>query len=256
MGIMDSFDNKTLDKAIKYAVIAIIIVLVTGGGYVAYKQWWPQREISELSQKAIDSAAKAVAKDPKDADARVKLANLYIGEGMYGDAKTELEAALASNKNHIAALALLGTVYEEDGQISKAVTYYKKAIDLSDKTEFKSLNPYMYESIYRLGSIYIDQKKYNDAISVLEKGVKINQMDSDLRYKLGIAYYMAGKTDEAVTQLEEAVKYVPSFAEAYYWLGRAYEKKGEKDQAKAAYESAIDNKPDYKEAEEALNKLK
>lgn len=256
MGFMDSLDDKTLNKAIKYAIIAIIAVLIAGGAYVVYKQVWPQRQISELAQKAIDSAAKAVAKDPKDADARVKLANLYIGEGMYGEAKTELEAALASNKNHIAALALMGTVYEDDGQVSKAVTYYKKAIALADKTEFKSLNPYMYESIYRLGSIYIDQKKYQEAIAVLEKGVKINQMDSDLRYKLGMAYLRAGKPEEAITQLEIAVTYVPSFAEAYYQLGQAYEKKGDKDQAKKAYENAIKNKSDYKEAEEALNKLK
>jgi tetratricopeptide (TPR) repeat protein len=255
MSWFDTLDEKFLDKAIKWTVIAIIAAVVVSGIYVGYKQW-PRKQISAMAQKEIDKALSAVNKDPKDADARVKLANLYVEQEMWSDAQSQLETALSANKNHIAALALMGTVYEHNGQISKAIDYYKKSISLSDQAEFKSLNPYMYESIYRLGSIYIDQKKYKDAISVLEKGVKINQIDSDLRYKLGVAYFSVGRTDDAITQLEEALKYVPDFAEAYYWLGQAYAKKGEKDLAKQAYENAIKFKSDYKEAKEALSKLK
>lgn len=255
MSWFDSLDEKFLDKAIKWTIVAIIAAIVVSGVYVGYKQW-PRQEISVMAQKEIDKALAAVNKDPKDADARVKLANLYVEQEMYSDAKSQLETALSANKNHIAALALMGTIAEEDGQTAKAVDYYKKAIALSDEAEFKSLNPYMYESIYRLGSIYIEQKKYKDAIAVLEKGVKINQIDSDLKYKLGVAYLLSGKADDAVLQFEEALKFVPDFPEAYYWLGRAYEKKGNKDLAKQAYENALKYKSDYKEAEEALNKLK
>jgi tetratricopeptide (TPR) repeat protein len=255
MSWFDTLDEKFLDKAIKWTIIAIIAAVVVSGAYVGYKQW-PRKQLSAMTQKAIDTALQAVNKDPKDADARVKLANLYIEQEMWVDAQSQLETALSVNKNHIAALALMGTVYEHNGNISKAVEYYKKSISLSDQAEFKSLNPYMYESIYRLGSIYIDQKKYKDAIAILNKGVNINQIDSDLRYKLGVAYFLSGKPDDAITQLEEALKYVPDFPEAYYWLGQAYAKKGEKDLAKQAYENAIKFKSDYKEAKEALSKLK
>lgn len=254
MSWFDSLDEKFLDKAIKYTVIAIIAALVVSGAYVGYKQW-PRQQVSALAQKEIDKALQAVNKDPKDADARVKLANLYVEQEMYDEAQSQLETALSANKNHIAALALMGTVSEENGQTSKAIDYYKKSIALSDKAEFKSLNPYMYESIYRLGSIYIEQKKYKEAVAILEKGVAINQIDSDMKYKLGEAYLLSGKPDEAVTQLEDALKFVPDFPEAYYMLGQAYAKKGNKDLAKQAYENALKYKSDYKEAKEALEKL-
>jgi tetratricopeptide (TPR) repeat protein len=255
MSWFDRFNDATIDKAIRITAICLAAVLLVGVAYVAYRQW-PRKVIPAIIQKQIDAAAAAVAKDPKDADARVKLASLYLDQAMYPQAQTELEAALSSNANHIAALSLLGTIYEHNGQISKAVTYYKKAIDLSNKTEFKSLNPYMYESIYRLGTIYIDQKKYKQAIDLLNSGVQINQMDSDLRYRLGEAYVLSGKADDAIIQLEEALKYVPNFAEAYYWLGRAYELKGNKTQAKVAYQDAVKYKRGYTDAEEALKKLK
>lgn len=255
MSWFEQLDDKVLDKAIKWTVIAIIAAVVVSGVYVGYKMW-PRKQISAMAQKEIDKALQAVNKDPKDADARVKLANLYVEQEMYSEAKSQLTTALSANKNHIAALALMGTIYEHDGQISQAVTYYKKSITLSDAAEFKSLNPYMYESIYRLGSIYIDQKKYKEAVAILQKGVAINQIDSDLKYKLGVALLLSGKPDDAVLQLEDALKFVPDFPEAYYWLGQAYAKKGNKDLAKQAYENALKYKSDYKEAKEALSKLK
>jgi protein O-GlcNAc transferase len=255
MSWFEKLDDKFLDKAIKWTIIAIIAAVVVSGVYAGYKMW-PRKQISAMAQKEIDKALQAVNKDPKDADARVKLANLYVEQEMYSDAKSQLETALSANKNHIAALALMGTIYEQDGQISKAVTYYKKSIALSDAAEFKSLNPYMYESIYRLGSIYIDQKKYKEAVAILQKGVAINQIDSDLKYKLGVALLLSGKPDDAVLQLEDALKFVPDFPEAYYWLGQAYAKKGNKALAKQAYENALKYKSDYKEAKEALSKLK
>jgi tetratricopeptide (TPR) repeat protein len=256
MNILDSISDKTINTAIKVVAVLIVIVLVVGLGYLAYRQLGPKNQIPPLVQEEIDKTLQTIAKNPNNADARVTLAGLYIGQKMWDDAQTELDSATSINKNHIGALTLLGQVAEARGQTAKAVEYYKKAIALSDKSEFKSLNPYMYESIYNLGSIYIVQKKFKEAIEVLQKGISINPIDSDLRIKLGEAYLLNKQPDEAIKELEEGLKYVPNFAEGYYWLGRAYELKGDKEKAKANYELALKNKPGYKQAEEALSKLK
>lgn len=254
MSFFDSVSENTLNRAIVIVVVLIIVVTAAGLGLYAYRQI-PAKNYSPAVQKQIDDAEAAIAKNPKDADARVRLATIYLSEDQYDDAKTELEEALKANKNHIGANQLMGAVYEYQGNISRAVSYYKKTISLSEKTEFQSLNPYLYEAIYRLGAIYIDQKKYKEAISVLKKGVSINPIDSDLLYQLGRAYVLDKDADDAITQLKEAVRYVPDFAEAHYWLGRAYELKGDKDLAKKAYQNALKYKPDYPEAKEALNRL-
>lgn len=254
MNFFDSVSDKTLNLAIIIVAILLVIVIIAGLGVYVYRQESGQN-YSPAVQKQINDAEAAISKNPKDADARVRLATIYLSEDQYDDAKTELEEALKANKNHIGANQLMGAVYENEGNISQAVSYYKKTISLSEKTEFQSLNPYLYEAIYRLGAIYNDQKKYKDAVIVLKKGVTINPIDSDLRYQLGIAYVRDKKPDEAVTQFKEAVKYVPDFAEAYYWLGRAYELKGDKDLAKNAYRDALKYKPDYPEAKEAISRL-
>ena len=254
MGFFDSVSENMLNRIIVIVIVLIVVVTAAGLGLYAYRQI-PAKNYSPAVQKQINDAEAAIAKNPKDADARVRLATIYLSESQYTEAKTELTQALEANKNHIGANQLMGAVYEHEGNISRAVSYYKKTISLSEKTEFQSLNPYLYEAIYRLGAIYIDQKKYKDAIAVLKKGVAINPIDSDLRYQLGIAYVRDKKPDEAITQLKEAVKYVPNFAEAHYWLGRACELKGDKDSAKKAYQDALKYKPDYPEAKEALNRL-
>jgi tetratricopeptide (TPR) repeat protein len=256
MSFLDSISDKAINTAIKVVAVLIVVALVGGVGYLAYQQIGPKNQIPPLVQEEIDKALQTIAKDPKDADTRVALAGLYIGQKMWNDAQAELDSAISINKNHIGALALLGQVAEERGDTAKAVGYYKKAISLSDKTEFKSLNPYMYESIYRLGSIYITQKKYKEAIEVLGKGVDVNPIDSDLRIKLGESYVLNKEPDKAIAELEEGLKYVPNFAEGYYWLGRAYEQKGDKEKAKANYELALKYNKTYTEAEEALSKLK
>ena len=253
--VLNNITDATLNKAIKYVALVLGVVIIVGVGMAIY-QAIPSNQLSPAVRDEITTTQAAITKDPTDADAHVKLASIYISEGMYSDAQTELDKALKINGNHMAALQLMGTVFERDGNTAKAVTYYKKAISLGEKTEFKSLNPYLYEAIYRLGKIYVDENKNKQAIDVLEKGVAINSIDSDLRYVLGLAYLQSNQTDKAISEFETALKYVPDFAEAYFALGRAYEKKGDKAQAKAAYQKAVANKTNYTQAEEALKKLK
>ncbi len=253
--VLNNLSDASLNKAIKYVAIAVAVVVVIGIGLAIY-QAIPSNQLSPAVRDEITKTKAAITKDPTDADAHVKLASIYITEEMYSDAQSELDKALKLNSNNMAALQLMGALFERNGDPAKAVTYYKKAIALGDKTEFKSLNPYLYEAIYRLGKIYVDEKKNKQAIAVLEKGVAINSIDSDLRYILGLAYLHDNQPDKAISEFEIALKYVPDFAEAYYGLGQAYAQKGDKAQAKAAYQKAVANKANYTQAEEALKKLK
>jgi len=252
---LSDLSNEQLNKAIWIVVALIVITLSAAGGYFAYKNYLTGN-IPPLIQKEMDKAKQDIAKDPKNVEARIKLANLYIGENMNSEAKLELEQVLKINKNHIAALTLLGTVYESTGQDNQAVTYYKKAIAVAEKTEFKALNIYLYEAYYRLGSIYLKQKAYDKAIEVLKKDSSLNPMDSDLHYQLGQAYLKKGDADTAILEFSDALKYVPNYAEAYFGLGQAYEKKGDKPKAIEAYQNALKYKSDYEDAKKALEKLK
>lgn len=71
---------------------------------------------------------KALGQNPNHADARVGLARtlvaqFYAGEGKYGDAATNLRAALAIDPTHAGALALLGTIAATDGELDQALEH-------------------------------------------------------------------------------------------------------------------------------------
>ncbi len=252
---LTDLSDEQLNKAIWVVVALIAVTLVSAGGYLAYRNYL-SGNIPPVIQIEMDKAKAQIEKNPKDVEARVRLANLYIGENMNAEAKLELEQVLKINKNHIAALTLLGTVYETQGQDSKAVTYYKRSIAVAEKTEFQALNIYLYEAYYRLGSIYMKRKEYDKAIEVLKKDSQLNPMDSDLHNQLGRAYLKKGDSDTAIVEFSEALKYVPNFAEAHYGLGQAYEKKGDKAKAIEEYKNALKYKSDYEEAGKAIDRLK
>lgn len=248
------FSEERLNKAIWLTAGLIVVALVVLGGYIYYQNY-PASNVPPLVQKSIDEAKAKVTKDPQNANLRVELARLYLGVKKYDEAIAELNQAVKLEPKNVGALALLGVAYEEKGQQSRAVDFYKKAIDAGSKEEMQALNPFLYEAQYRLANIYIEDKQYDPAIKVLEGALKNNPFDSDLQYLTGQAFLGKGDYDKAIVSFEEAIKYVPNFAEAHYGLGQAYERKGEKERAIAAYEQALKYKANYREAKEALERL-
>jgi superkiller protein 3 len=72
----------------------------------------------------------------------------------------------------------------------------------------------------------------------------------------GIALYDMGKYEDAITVLDKAVTLQNSFDEGYYWLGRCLEKLNKPNDAIEEYKTALMYTPDYVEAKEALERLK
>lgn len=246
--------EERLKTAIKWVAIGILIVILATAG------WWyylnrPKESVPKILQKAYDDAKKKVDKNPNDMGARVELAQMYLKMGEYDSALAELNFVVKQKKADAYVHVLLGIVYEQKKETNKAITEYKKAIDMDRKEPMKGVNPALSEGLYRLSDIYLSQKKYDEAIKYLTEAVVLNQIDSDSLYKLGVAYYRKGDYDNAITNLVNAVRYVPNFYEAQYALGQAYEKKGDKEKAKRAYEAALKENPQYEQAKTALDKL-
>lgn len=187
--------------------------------------------------------------------ARLELANLYLQTKKYDDSLAEAKLVLKIDKENAYGIAVMAMSYNAKGNISLAVKYYKQAIAISEKGESPGRSAAFTESVFRLGKIYTDQKKYKDAIVLFEKSVSWNSIDSDARYQLGNAYLLDGQYDKAIEHLLVAVKFVPEYFEAQYALGQAYEKKGNKEDAIKAYKKAIEAKADYTEAKDALERL-
>jgi len=254
-GKQEFWTEARLKKGIIAFAIGIVIIIVATFG------WWywlnkPEGSTPPVLQRAIDEAEAKVKKNPSDLDARTLLVQLLIQDKQYDDAMIECKILLKSDKENELVYALMGVIEDEEGNDKAAIKNYQKAIDLGEKKKMSQLNPAIVESRFRMGKIFLDQKKYDNALLQFQLLADQNAMDADSRYFLGLTFLKMGAYDKAIEWEEAATRYVPDYYEAFYVLGQAYEKKGNKQKAIAAYEQALKAKSDYEEAQDALDKLK
>jgi tetratricopeptide (TPR) repeat protein len=70
-----------------------------------------------------------------------------------------------------------------------------------------------------------------------------------------IVLYDIAKYEEAISVLEKAVTLQNKFDEGYYWMGKCYEKLKNTNEAIEQYRTALLYNPDYIEAKDALGRL-
>jgi tetratricopeptide (TPR) repeat protein len=80
----------------------------------------------------------------------------------------------------------------------RAVTYYKRAIDLSPEDA---------DALYGLSVVlYFELKRTDEAIGFLEKAVELEKFNTDSRFLLAQAYYSVGRYDEALALYDDIAK--------------------------------------------------
>ena len=100
----------------------------------------------------------------------------------------------------------------------------------------------------RLGQIYYNQGKYNDAIDQFLLALDEDGKDKEAHLGLGMCYSKQEMYEGASTELYKAIELRPDYAEAYSTLGYVYYKKSEFDNALVALDKAVKLKPSIPEA--------
>ncbi len=89
----------------------------------------------------------------------------------------------------------------------------------------------------------MEQRKYEDAVTVLQKVVKDDPSNIDALLTLGNAFSQLNRYNEAAATLESAVKQAPDRAGAYYQLGFAYLHADNEQNALTAFKRALELDP-------------
>jgi len=207
---------------------------------------------------------KALDLEPDIEEARFELIKLYKSLGKEQKVINIYKEILRRNSNNIRAALGIGLLYYKNGMIKDSDKLFK---DLAAKS---SSDP---EVIRKVAQIYLDKKKYNDAIIVLEGMLKNLPYSSDIHYAAGIAYdgikdkemttihlkqvkpgskfYQnaairisllyrdKGEIGEAINFLENAIKNIPDKPETMLYLGSFYEEKEEFDNAEKILKKAL-----------------
>lgn len=128
--------------------------------------------------------------------------------------------------------------HHQAGELLEAETIYRQVLALdSDNVNANHL----------LGVVALEAGKYDAAIQLIQKAVKIYPNFAEAHNNLGMAYRKAGHLDASIASFREAISINPDFADAYTNLGASLVEMGQLNEAIACYNKAISINPDFAE---------
>jgi len=158
----------------------------------------------------------------------------------------EYNKTLALFPNNGTALRGTGNVYYELLEDhDKSIEFFERAL-AADEEGSKPL-------YYKLGWLYNDKERYDEAINILLKAITYDSEDSGYREELGYAYYMKEQYEFAITQLNKAISLDENSKLGYYYKGLCFVATNNKGDAMSIYYKLKDLAGD--EATELLEKI-
>jgi serine/threonine-protein kinase len=166
----------------------------------------------------------------------------YDQPGNVDRALASLQDAVKQDPNYALAHAALAEAYWWKAKMTNDTHWAERALESGQKAV--NLNPGLVVARVKLGEIYNDSGRLDDAIREHLKALEISPGNAEAYRMLGLDYSAAGRYSEAEAAFQEAVKRRPTDWEGRLLLGIFYYQRGRYAEAKAAYEGALKLTPD------------
>ena len=150
-----------------------------------------------------------------------------------GNAEGALQRALAVQPDSVPAMYLLAQLEHEEGMDLQAMELLVKAHKQA---------PENMDVILLLAHLSMNQNFPEDALRLLEEGVKIDPKRPGLHAALGECYFRVGKTDKAIEEFRTLLRLDPS-AGSYALVGLSYRYLGRFDEAKQVLLEGLNRDP-------------
>ncbi|MFC1666952.1 tetratricopeptide repeat protein [Candidatus Omnitrophota bacterium] len=157
-------------------------------GYIYRKQHKYELAIREL--------CKALETNPHNEFARENLIQIYSRQKRYALAKEVANELLKINPFNIQAYHELGNIYLEEKDYPRAITRFKKALDLY--TNYGHTQQELSYAYIDMGRTYLLMERYNKAIESFKKAMELNPDDKMIYKFLHRAYIETKKYNLAV----------------------------------------------------------
>jgi serine/threonine protein kinase/Tfp pilus assembly protein PilF len=190
-----------------FAALAYCYTTLAGLGYAGHAQLFPQAEVA---------ARKAIALDPSSVEGHIALGSVRLWfEWDWHGAQEELELALKLNpssleahREYIAFLTAVGRVDEAAAEAKKAAT----------------LDPVSAVSLVWMGCLYVNARRYDEAITAYNKALELDPHFSYANIELAWTYAQKDMKSESRAALERSISLVRPGDEllADAWLAKAY----------------------------------
>jgi len=185
-------------------------------------------------------------------DSIIEGISYFWKEGFWSDAGEVLRESLdffKDEKTRAGIYFCLGTIVRRLGEWDKAIDYYEKDLEISEKVGDIHGMALTYNN---LGLVYADKGEWDKAIDYYEKSLEISEKLGDihgmaLTYgNLGLVYADKGEWDKAIDyyekdlEISEKLGDIHGMALTYGNLGSVYADKGEWDKAIDYYEKDLE----------------
>ena len=140
-----------------------------------------------------------------------------------------------------------GLAAKRIGKIGEAERAFRSAIELV---------PLDGEAIFQLGNLYIGQKRFEEALPLLNVAREIKPENSMLLAAIGYTQLHLGDLNGALSSLESSVQLDPKVAISWYHLATAQSASNQINEAKESLKMALQLQPNFQAAEVLLNQLR
>jgi tetratricopeptide (TPR) repeat protein len=166
----------------------------------------------EWLDKAMTACNAAVETNPKLAEGRVCLSNVYRSHGQYDRALQEINQAIAIDNNDVQAVLALGDTLDKLDRYPEAVAAFQKAA---------ALNP-NYWAVYNwAGFFYYGRANYAEAEKMFRRAASLAPGNNLVLENLGGMYLLEGRYQDAIDVLNHSIQLRPTLT-AYSNLGAAF----------------------------------
>ena len=151
-------------------------------------------------ERAAAAYERATVLAPNDPDPLLSLVKLEVAQGHLRQVKTRLEAMIGKQPDHSYAHGLLGEVQMRVGDYSGADAHFGQATTLNTRWITPWLN---------WGSLWLGQKRFDQALLVVKNGLKVNPESEELHMLLASVHSTQGMVDEAISAYNEVLRLNP-----------------------------------------------
>jgi cellulose synthase operon protein C len=173
-------------------------------------------DISELQgdyEGAIGHYKAATAEDPRDVLAHFRLGVALRRVRRFDEASAELDQVAAVDKDYPGLSLERGVLYEESGDVQKAIELFKSALAKAPDDPDLQL---------RVGSAYVAIGRPDEAIPMLQKVLDKRLTSAEAHHYMGRALMLKdGGSPDALRYLKRAVELDPNRAEFHVYLAWA-----------------------------------
>ncbi len=159
----------------------------------------------------------------------------YIQAGEVSKALLYFEKALQLNPKNEMALYELGFFSDQAGNYEKSIRYYNRYLDI---------DPFNYSVWFNLGLTYNKAAIYEKAVEAYEFALALNEEFNQSLFNLGNAYANSGKFREAIIRYTEFLELEPENDDAYCYIGECYLNLDDYLQSEFYYQKAVKLNPE------------